>query len=212
MSSKKLRKKIIDQAIKDLVKGGLRSITMPVIAKELEGEESEVFEFFSSREEVLVAQQERLWKKQFSRINKLLKKAKTPADFKEVFESFFDILVDSLKENDRIQFEVFSFVPACLVYRAKVKVRLKKLFMRLIKRGWPGKTPEVLDRQADLVLLTFYGFVDYVVHSPPTARKKILRDYKNIWGLTPRNKEQSFALDMLLDPSIPIVTIIGKAE
>ena len=183
MSSKKLRKKIIDQAIKDLVKGGLRSITMPVIAKELEVEESEVFEFFSSREEVLVAQQERLWKKQFSRINKLLKKAKTPADFKEVFESFFDILVDSLKENDRIQFEVFSFVPACLVYRAKVKVRLKKLFMRLIKRGWPGKTPEVLDRQADLVLLTFYGFVDYVVHSPPAERKKILRDYKNMINL-----------------------------
>ena len=183
MSSKKLRKKIIDQAIKDLVKGGLRSITMPVIAKELEVEENEVFEFFSSREEVLVAQQERLWKKQFSRINKLIKKAKTPADFKEVFESFFDILVDSLKENDRIQFEVFSFVPACLVYRAKVKVRLKKLFMRLIKRGWPGKTPEVLDRQADLVLLTFYGFVDYVVHSPPTERKKILRDYKNMINL-----------------------------
>ena len=183
MTSKKLRKKIIDQAIKDLVKGGLRSITMPVIAKELEVEENEVFEFFSSREEVLVAQQERLWKKQFSRINKLLKKAKTPADFKEVFESFFDILVDSLKENDRIQFEVFSFVPACLVYRAKVKVRLKKLFMRLIKRGWPGKTPEVLDRQADLVLLTFYGFVDYVVHSPPIERKKILRDYKNMINL-----------------------------
>ena len=183
MSSKKLRKKIIDQAIKGLVKGGLRSITMPVIAKELEVEESEVFEFFSSREEVLVAQQERLWKKQFSRINKLLKKAKTPADFKEVFESFFDILVDSLKENDRIQFEVFSFVPACLVYRAKVKVRLKKLFTRLIKRGWPGKTPEVLDRQADLVLLTFYGFVDYVVHSPSIERKKILRDYKNMLNL-----------------------------
>ena len=43
-----------------------------------------------------------------------------------------------------------------------------------------------------------------------TPLKKI-KDYKNIWGLTPRNKEQSFALDMLLDPEIPIVTIIGKA-
>jgi PhoH-like ATPase len=43
-----------------------------------------------------------------------------------------------------------------------------------------------------------------------TPLKKV-RDYKNIWGLTPRNKEQNFALDMLLDPSIPIVTIIGKA-
>ena len=43
-----------------------------------------------------------------------------------------------------------------------------------------------------------------------TPLKKI-KEYKNIWGLTPRNKEQSFALDMLLDPNIPIVTIIGKA-
>ena len=183
MTVKKLRKKIIDQAIKDLVKGGLRSITMPVLARELDVEESEIFEFFSSREEVLVAQQERLWKKQFSRVNRLIKKAKTPADFKEAFESFFDILVNSLKENDRIQFEVFSFVPACLGYRAKVKVKLKKLFIKLIKRGWPGKTPEVLDRQADLVLLTFYGFVDYVVHSPSIERKKILRDYKNMINL-----------------------------
>ena len=43
-----------------------------------------------------------------------------------------------------------------------------------------------------------------------TPLKKV-KEYKNIWGLTPRNKEQSFALEMLLDPSIPIVTIIGKA-
>jgi len=31
------------------------------------------------------------------------------------------------------------------------------------------------------------------------------------WVITPRNKEQSFALDLLLDESVPIVTLIGKA-
>lgn len=38
-------------------------------------------------------------------------------------------------------------------------------------------------------------------------------DFKNssIWGLTPRNKEQAFALDLLLNKDIPIVTLIGKA-
>ena len=38
-------------------------------------------------------------------------------------------------------------------------------------------------------------------------------DYKDssIWGLTPRNKEQAFALDLLLNKDIPIVTLIGKA-
>ena len=37
-------------------------------------------------------------------------------------------------------------------------------------------------------------------------------EYKNsVWGLKPRNKEQMFALDILLDPNIPIVTLVGKA-
>lgn len=30
-------------------------------------------------------------------------------------------------------------------------------------------------------------------------------------GLTPRNREQTFALELLMDPTIPVVTLIGKA-
>tara|TARA_R110000824_G_scaffold54643_24_gene150920 strand:- start:6168 stop:7496 length:1329 start_codon:yes stop_codon:yes gene_type:complete len=33
----------------------------------------------------------------------------------------------------------------------------------------------------------------------------------NVWGVRPKNKEQSYALDLLLDPTIPIVTLVGKA-
>jgi PhoH-like ATPase len=45
-----------------------------------------------------------------------------------------------------------------------------------------------------------------------TPVRKINDYQKNgIWGLRPRNKEQQFALDMLMDESISIVTIIGKA-
>tara|TARA_B100001179_G_scaffold158896_1_gene116267 strand:- start:4456 stop:5034 length:579 start_codon:yes stop_codon:yes gene_type:complete len=182
-TSKKLRKRIIDQAIKDLVKGGLTSLTMPLLAKEVKVTDEEIAEYFTSREEVLVAQQERLWKSQFSKTDKLIKKAKTPADYKEIFEAFFDNLVESLDENVHIQFEVFSFVPACLQYRAKAKIRLKKYFLKLIKKGWPGKTPEVLDRQTDLILLTFYGFLDHIVHISVSERKKILKDYKNMLNL-----------------------------
>jgi len=37
-------------------------------------------------------------------------------------------------------------------------------------------------------------------------------EFKNgIWGLKTRNKEQMFALNLLMDKNIPIVTIIGKA-
>ena len=182
-TSKKLRKRIIDQAIKDLVKGGLTSLTMPLLAKEVKVTDEEIAEYFTSREEVLVAQQERLWKSQFSKTDKLIKKAKNPADYKEIFEAFFDNLVESLDENVHIQFEVFSFVPACLQYRAKAKIRLKKYFLKLIKKGWPGKTPEVLDRQTDLILLTFYGFLDHIVHISVSERKKILKDYKNMLNL-----------------------------
>jgi len=39
-----------------------------------------------------------------------------------------------------------------------------------------------------------------------------IADYKQgIWGLKPRNKEQTFALNLLLDPDVPIVTMFGKA-
>tara|TARA_Y100000034_G_scaffold129108_1_gene184976 strand:+ start:1267 stop:2592 length:1326 start_codon:yes stop_codon:yes gene_type:complete len=31
------------------------------------------------------------------------------------------------------------------------------------------------------------------------------------WGIAPKNKEQNFALDLLLDPEIPVVSLIGKA-
>lgn len=36
--------------------------------------------------------------------------------------------------------------------------------------------------------------------------------YKDgVWGVRPRNKEQSFAIDLLMDDSIKLVTLIGKA-
>ena len=31
------------------------------------------------------------------------------------------------------------------------------------------------------------------------------------WGIAPKNKEQNFALDLLLDTSVPVVSLIGKA-
>jgi len=41
--------------------------------------------------------------------------------------------------------------------------------------------------------------------------KKIDSYKKGIWGVRPKNKEQNFALDLLMNPDIPLVTIIGKA-
>ena len=39
-----------------------------------------------------------------------------------------------------------------------------------------------------------------------------VQEYKNgLWGVRARNKEQSFALDLLMDPDVQIVSLIGKA-
>jgi len=35
--------------------------------------------------------------------------------------------------------------------------------------------------------------------------------HNKVWGISPRNKEQSFLLDALMDPTIQVVTAIGKA-
>ena len=45
-------------------------------------------------------------------------------------------------------------------------------------------------------------------------RTKIVASCKtkpHIWGITPRNLEQQIALDLLLDDSIPLVTLVGRA-
>jgi len=36
-------------------------------------------------------------------------------------------------------------------------------------------------------------------------------DKRGVWGVKPRNKEQAFALDLLMDPKISLTTIVGKA-
>jgi len=48
-----------------------------------------------------------------------------------------------------------------------------------------------------------------------TARLELLDDHRNarhaVWGITARNREQNFALNLLMDPEIDLVTILGPA-
>jgi PhoH-like ATPase len=48
-----------------------------------------------------------------------------------------------------------------------------------------------------------------------SATIELLRDYRserhNLWGITGRNREQNFALNLLMDPEIDFVTILGPA-
>lgn len=48
--------------------------------------------------------------------------------------------------------------------------------------------------------------------SYPMPLKRINGEYsRGIWGVTPRNKEQHFGLDLLLDKKVQVVSLIGKA-
>ncbi|MEJ2366794.1 MAG: PhoH family protein [Acidobacteriota bacterium] len=48
-------------------------------------------------------------------------------------------------------------------------------------------------------------------HLPGEGLLQPLDDLKPLWGIMPRNREQRFALDLLLNERIPLVTLVGKA-
>jgi PhoH-like ATPase len=51
--------------------------------------------------------------------------------------------------------------------------------------------------------------------SPNEGIIELVEDYRvprhNVWGITARNREQNFALNMLMDPDLDFVTLIGAA-
>ena len=49
----------------------------------------------------------------------------------------------------------------------------------------------------------------FLAYNKPLVKAGIHKH--GVWDITPRNKEQSFAIDLLLDPNIPIVSLIGAA-
>jgi PhoH-like ATPase len=60
---------------------------------------------------------------------------------------------------------------------------------------------------------SFYGQVKQL--NGKTAVIRVLRDYShnknNVWGVTARNREQNFALNLLMNPEIDFVTLLGQA-
>ncbi|HBF33028.1 TPA: phosphate starvation-inducible protein PhoH [Candidatus Sumerlaeota bacterium] len=48
-------------------------------------------------------------------------------------------------------------------------------------------------------------------HREENCIRPLRADKEDVWGIYPRNREQRFALDLLLDDSIQLVTLAGKA-
>jgi len=186
MTSEKteLKVRIVKQAISSVRKNHkVDEVSLLAISKELGVEFSEITKYFTSMEEIFLEQQKQNWKSTYKSLNKKIKKAKTPGDFKNIFDSFLEDYVKGLSSDADLQWEVCSFLPICLEFRETNKKILASKLNNIIKRGWPGKTNNVLERQTDLVVLSFYGFIDHIVHKPKQERAKILKDFRNMLNL-----------------------------
>ena len=179
-----LKDKIVKQAISSVRKDRkVDMVSLLAISKELNVDFSEITKYYTSMEDIFLVEQKKNWKSTFKSLDKRLKKAKTPGDFKSLFDKFLEDFVSDLGLNSDLHWEVCSFIPVCLEFRETNKKKLAVKIRNVIKRGWPGKTDNVLDRQTDLFILSFFGFIDHVVHKPVKEREKILKDFRNMLNL-----------------------------
>ncbi len=181
---KQLKDKIVKQAIQSFRKNKkVDEFSLLSLSKELDVDFLDLTKFYASMEGIFLDQQKKNWKQTYKSLNKKIKKSKNPGDFKNVFDSFLEDFVSDLGPDADLHWEVCSFIPICLEFREQNKKVLTGKIKTVIKRGWPGKTSNVLDRQTDLVILSFFGFIDHVVHKPKTERAKILKDFRNMLNL-----------------------------
>ena len=179
-----LKDKIVKQAIRSVRKDKkVDAVSLLSLSRELDVEFLEVTKYYASMEDIFLDQQKDNWKQTHKSLNKKIKKAKTPGDFKSVFDSFLEDFVSDLGPDADLHWEVCSFIPICLEFREQNKKVLTGKIKTVIKRGWPGKNSNVLDRQTDLVILSFFGFIDHIVHKPRIERTKILKDFRNMLNL-----------------------------
>ena len=179
-----LKDKVVSRAVNSLRRNKrIEQISLAAIAKELGTTIDEISSFYTTTEDIFLEAQKKDWETLHRYWDKHIKKAKTPGDFKNAFEIFFERFVETLSKDADLRLELSCYLPKCVKYRESNRKRVKQKFYRLIKRGWPGKDEKVLERQTELVTVLFYGFIDHIVHIPKIERTKILRDFRNMLNL-----------------------------
>ena len=179
-----LKDKVVNKAVNSLRKSKrIEQISFASIAVELDVGIDEITSFYSTTEDIFLQAQKKDWESLHRYWDKQIKKAKTPGDFKRAFEIFFERFVETLSKDADLRFELSCYLPQCVKYRDKNRIKVKEKFSKLIKRGWPGKDEKVIKRQSELVTVLFYGFIDHIVHIPKNERSKILSDFRNMLNL-----------------------------
>ena len=183
-SPSKLKDRAVKRAVNTLRKDKrVEAINLAAIANELNVSLEELQTFYSSGEDIFLKAQKKDWESLHRYWDKQIKKAKTPGDYKDAFDSFFERFVETLSDDADLMLEMSCYLPSCIKYRDRNRKKVRKKFFSLIKKGWPGKDDRVLERQTELITIIFYGFIDHVVHIKKDERLKLLRDFRNMINL-----------------------------
>ena len=184
---KKTQKKvrIIEKTFESIKKDnkGLANVSLLRVAEELSMPYEELTSFFLTIEDIYFNEQARSNRKIKQFLEKGLSEVKTANDAKYLFEEIIRLFVQDLPDYADVVWAATPFLPKCLEERIRMKTYLKKNFKRIIKKGWPGKIESVLDRQTDLVILSFYGLYEYCARTKKKDRKAILEDFINMLNL-----------------------------
>ena len=179
-----LKDKVVNRAVNSLRKNKrIEQISFAAIAEELDVSIDDITSFYATTEDIFLQAQKKDGESLHRYWDKQIKKAKTPGDFKNAFEIFFERFVETLSKDADLRFELSCYLPECVKFRDKNRIKVKEKFTKLIKRGWPGKNEIVIQRQSELVTVLFYGFIDHIVHIPKNERSKILSDFRNMLNL-----------------------------
>jgi len=177
--------KIIEKTFESIKRDnkGVANASLLRVAEELSMPYEELTSFFLTLEDIYLNEQERSNRKLQSYIDSGLTKTNTANDAKYLFENTIRLFVEELPEYADVVWAATPFLPKCLEERIRMKAYLKKSYKRIIKKGWPGKIESVLDRQTDLVVLSFYGLYEYCARTKKKDRKAILEDFINMLNL-----------------------------
>lgn len=116
-----------------------------------------------------------------------------------------DFLSDRVIENDDIYtgfLEVYLHLDMVNEFYSQGELSLKKITNHAFYPNQFVILKDALGSSASAL-----GIVD----QSKGKLKKLIFDYDHIWGIKPRNVQQTMALELLLRRDLPLVTLIGKA-
>ena len=161
----------------------VHTISFSRLAHEIKIPLNELTDIFLDVEDMFLNEQKRVTRKMMELVEKGLKDCNTPNDAKELLESTTLKLIELLPDYSDLVYSAIFYLPKCLAERERTKKYYRQALRKIIKKGWPGKVESVLDRQTDLVLLSLYGYMEYVIRANQSERKEIQKDFINMINL-----------------------------